>query len=261
MLTSSTVMRMSSTSPMGRDPQLPRYMNKAVLHEYLEVCSNYTTDPFWKKKICEAARGTFPSGVKYVGNELQYNSPCGYSSDVLPSEPELAIEVFINFYRLKKSLSSDMDIERGVLMIAEMEESRTKNCSTQWTKLAPGVKVTLLEKFISDQATALNLSQSDRKKLKSTVFGGMTTKILNKKSVVLVDGKIEELVGLRRDMKARTFYFVETKKAKNRKVAERKVVMVTTQIMHRPGVSKVPEKWNDILSYYDYLSKTTAHHN
>lgn len=227
-----------------------RNMRKPVINQIFEDASNYTEDPFWINKLQRAARGYFPKGFTYIGNNLCHLEKNKYTKVNVPHVHSLACKTFIEFLNQQKGIVSDTDLERLDKDLGSMKIESNKQID--WSKLSAKAKKNSIEQFILKITSEKSLDRYQSSNLKNIINIGLKSKIINAKTIVIVNAEITSIDGLIYDETLKKFYMShklkQTKKTnvKNNHINEK-------HPMYLPITQSIPKHWEFVLEHYEKI--------
>src|SRR5579872_1470244 len=176
----------------------PRRKSKAtasrpIVHPLFAECAKVATDPFWVALFSKAAYGKFPRKFSYRDKVLSYKRGSRVLTLQVPQAPIEALSAVTTFLRRHGGIISDLDQETNRL---EQSRDLPSEAPLQWSGLRDKMREALLELFISDIKSRLNLTKIEVSKLRHTINVGVILGAFGKTNIILEDDSIVNIQGL-----------------------------------------------------------------
>ena len=183
-----------------------RRQRQPILIPVLEEAVAYTNDIFWKERLQNASRGKFPRCFYHRDGYIVYSRKGKERKINIPSSPEEAVAVFIEFLQEAGGIKSDRDIAFAKTNSEFNGETRELEYPT-WAKITTKRgKSALLEKYCTVKTKEFDLDKDSSARLRSILFIALRIGIINKKTVQMDKGDITSIDGILRDEITNTFY-------------------------------------------------------
>lgn len=202
--------------------QFKRMVSDIVYPFFLEACK-YTDDEYWKVIFTNAANGKFPANYMYKEYQLHFRHKKRPEKIQLPiDDHQLLCDVCILFFQKTSGMMSEMDkMKQGQKCI---DDASDKKQPQKWTQIKwLGHKKMLIDRFITFTSKYYKLNKKEEAQLENCIYMGLSLKAVDIK--LSVEGKIQEVVGLRFDEEIRIFYF-DKPKYKAKKISTTELSMV-----------------------------------
>lgn len=129
-------------------------MQRQVINEVFENCSELTDDPFWKNKLQMAARGKFPPGFFYRDGFLNYKKRKKQTSVHIPGEPIQAINVFVSFMQ-GFGFYSNLDLEYYGEQSMLTEDCEAAPPPEAWSKVPKKLRTSYITSYVKKRMELL----------------------------------------------------------------------------------------------------------
>ena len=171
---------------------------KKVLHPIFTQCAKLTTDRFWKNLFEKASFGKFLRGYTINREYLIYKRGSKSDSVFIPNSPHEAYSVCVSFFQSTANIYSDEDLKKireEQRLIQLQEQLREKT----WSKTLKRQKEVLIEAYIFDLKKKYSLGVEQGKKLEDLIKIGLLYNYFNKDNIILDNGIISDIKGLKYD--------------------------------------------------------------
>ena len=172
------------------------------LYTIFEEAAQFTTDKYWNKKLLEASRGNFYSGITYKDCYIIFRQKGKHKNKqmvkLISQNPALACEEFINFMK-QIGLYSNDDISKVVTSSTVVTTSIEEKAISSWGEVPEKDKKNYVEAFVNEATKNFNLTDIQAKSLLSSINQGITLKIFDKNNITVSNGKITNISGILRD--------------------------------------------------------------
>jgi len=171
---------------------------RKVLHPIFAECATLTTDRFWKDLFEKASFGKFIKGFTINRDYLIYKRGTKSDSVLIPNSPHEAYSVCVSFFQSSAKIYSDEDLkkiheEERLMQLEEQLKERT------WSKTRKRQAEVLIDAYICELKAKYNLGTEPGKKLEDLINIGLLYNYFNKDNIILEDGMISEIKGLKYD--------------------------------------------------------------
>lgn len=181
-------------------------VEKKVVHEIFEFCSELTTDPYWTSVFRECARDKFPRGFSYKNGLMIHRRGNKLKRIPIPNSPYEALSASISFFKESGGLMSATDRKK----IQKEEEERlleSISMNMEWKDIkAERVKEILISEFVNDLARKMKFDNEKKMELVTTVKSGFMLKYFSGKNITMDEGKVIDIEGLVLDKDKNRFY-------------------------------------------------------
>jgi hypothetical protein len=170
-------------------------------HPIFKEMENFVTEGYWKSILSSAAGGKFHQGVQYSNGILTYKNKVnrGEKEELDLNNPEHATAQFITFMNEKVNVLSPLDRIKRDEEIREKMSSMEKKEITTWSQVRKEVmRIHLINDYIQRYSDGRKerLTHDQEKDLEFIIRLGILTEYLNNNSIIMVNGKIDRILGL-----------------------------------------------------------------
>jgi hypothetical protein len=174
-------------------------VEKKVVHEIFEKCSELTDDEYWVSVFKSCAREKFPRGFQYKNGMLIHRKGSKTIRVLIPDSVSEALSASISFFKSAGGLMSVTDKKK----LQKEEENRlleqTSSEEITWKDIKiERIKEVLISEFISDLSIKNGLDENQKKELSTVIKVGFILKCFGSKNIIMDKGKIIEIQGLTR---------------------------------------------------------------
>jgi len=172
--------------------------SKILYQIFVEIqCNN--NDPFWKEIFESASIGKFQKGIKLKNNSLIYKNKNKIFTQELDMENAQICEMeFISFMNEKVGLFSPLDISKKKEALDKIKITESKIEFNSWSQIKKQChKNMLISNFIDDYISeGKNLTSFEKTQLQDTIILGILCGYFNINTIIVLNNKIENIVGL-----------------------------------------------------------------
>jgi len=175
-----------------------------------EEISKAEYDPFWKEYWTRAAKGKFPVGFSFNGNDLFYSyrkkgSKVSFAKDITDS-----CQLAKHMYQENSSIYSPLDMKH----INQRKEIFYSNRDTDiksWSDCNASQKAGLITHFLVVLARDYSLNTDEKNALHQTINVGVNIGAFNVKNIIIENNKIADINGLEWSDEKEMFYIDTTR--------------------------------------------------
>ena len=182
-------------------------VEKQIVHEIFEKCSELTKDKYWVDIFKGCAREKFPRGFQYQNGLLIHRKGTKVVRMPIPNTPVEAYSICTNFFKNTAGLMSTSDRKR---LQKEEEERLIENMINReitWKDIkTERVKELLICDYISDIVKKRGYKTEQKKELTTIIKRGFMLKYFSSKNIIMEHNKIKEIQGLLFDEKENMYY-------------------------------------------------------
>ena len=183
-------------------------VEKKVVHEVFEECSELTKDTYWISIFKECARDKFPRGFSFKNGLMVHRRGNKIKRVIIPNNsPHEAFSIVVSFFKNSGGLMSIIDRKK----LQKEEEERMLELTTtkdlQWKDIkTERVKEILISEYISEISLKKGFNKEKKIELSTTVKSGFMLKYFTGKNITMEDGKVTDITGLIYDKDKNRFY-------------------------------------------------------
>jgi hypothetical protein len=194
-------------------------VDKKIVHEIFERCSELTEDQYWVSIFKNCARDKFPRGFQYKHGILIHRRGNKTARLVIPVSFTEAHDECIKFFKSTAGMMSIADRRRVQKEDEERLLEETSKKEIQWKDIrVERIKEVLINEYISDLAEKSNFNEQQKKELSTTIKKGFMLKYFTSKQIEMEHGKIKSIKGLlcnNNDNNNESKYYIDPKICKN----------------------------------------------
>lgn len=182
-------------------------VEKIIINPTFKDYANLTDDVTWKTILDDAAYNNFPRGFSYRNNYLTHKIRNKVSKIELSDNAEVATSECIKFFKEKGGIMSQDDQDKSRQDLEDYIDRRGNQLPSKWSEIRKGrIKEVLISAFISRLSKEMQLSSSEKDSLRNVISIGFILGCFTKNHIILTNGSIEGITGLKFDNEKRKFY-------------------------------------------------------
>jgi hypothetical protein len=183
-------------TPINRSDKSKRTTGKVltIVNPIFDDYASLTDDPYWKDVFVSAARGVFPKKFGYKDGLLVYRK--GTKDITMVVTQHTTLDQIQKFFRHNGGMISDRDIEMDITR--EETESYDSPQVISFDELSrKKQKKIFIINYLYDLSSSLKLNKQERDNLIKTISLALTLDQLDDENVIMRDGAICDISGLR----------------------------------------------------------------
>lgn len=175
--------------------------NAEIIHPIFKEFEEMTDDEYWKMKLHSFAIGKFGKGFQFANNVLTYkikNKAITISFD--DNDLEDSLKQLIIFLNDKVGIISQKDEMKKKELLIELDETNMKIEINSWSVFKKESQINnAIFNFISNFNDGMDrdLFVNEKKKLEDTIRKGIVAGYFNSNTIIVNDGEIESIYGLK----------------------------------------------------------------
>lgn len=171
---------------------------KPTINPIFEKCANLTDDDYWKDIFNDCAKGTFPRNFTFKNGILTHKKGNKINRLEISESPIEAFQSSLRFFQEEGGNLSDRDRKR-LQMLEEEKLLELANFSNKTWKDIKTEKLRdiLIAEFINNVCEKHDFDEEEKTELSTTIKKGLMLKYLDKNNIILKEGKITEIGGLK----------------------------------------------------------------
>ena len=170
---------------------------KEPIHKLFYLCSTCTPDAAWSEFLRDCSFGKFPKGVRFENGMLKCSRKKQTFSVPIPNDVEKAVQIIIAVFRDKLQIKTARELKSAAL---RFDRERQENQIKTWKDASTiAAKTSLIRNFIERFSIHYGLTPSETREMTLLIDLAMTTKCMTSKKIVMQEGKIVQIEGLRFD--------------------------------------------------------------
>lgn len=167
---------------------------KEPVHRLLYLCSTFTPDSAWSDFLKDCSYGKFPRGVRFEDNSLKCTRKKQTFTVPIPTDPEKAVQIIIQVFRDRLNIKTNREVKSAAI---RFDRQRAENQIVTWKDASTAAaKNALLSNFVERFSIHYGLSTDETRQMNLLLSLALLNKTINSKNIVLVDGRISQIVGL-----------------------------------------------------------------
>lgn len=170
---------------------------KEPVHRLLYLCSTYTPDAAWSEFLRECSYGKFPRGVRFEDGALKCTRKKQTFSVPIPDDAEKAVQTIISVFRDKLGIKTNRETKSAAV---RFDRQRVEGQIKTWKDASSAAaKTCLIRNFVSRFSVYYGLSPTETREMTLLLELALASKMIGSKNIVIADGKISQIQGLRFD--------------------------------------------------------------
>lgn len=177
---------------------------KEVINKVFADCAETINDPYWTERFTEASVGKFPRKFSYKERTLSFKKGLKYITVDIPTNPYLATEVCIDFFRNNGGLFSDLDKQNSLELRCSSENDIPTNLT--WGEINKKTQECMISYYVTDVKPLMGLTSQEVEQLRQTIYFGVSNKYFDKDNITVEKNRIRTITGLLWNSNERIFY-------------------------------------------------------
>lgn len=180
-----------------------RIRNKEVIHKIFYECSEIIKDPYWLEQFTNASIGKFPRKFSFKDGTLSFKKGSKYVTLEVSSNPYLAIDSCMDFFRNNGGLFSEIDKQNSLEMRCSGDNEIV---DLTWGDVNKKTQECMVSYFITDMKPVMNLTSKETEQLRQIIYYGVSNKLFDKNNINIEKNRIKSISGLLWNSRERIFF-------------------------------------------------------